>query len=347
MTFHLADTYADVLAAALRRLTRPAAARPGDIGGVTLPHGKRLASVQRVVLGHAAAGGQRQGLLGHHHRRRGVPRLRRGHRRQLHRPRPPARRQGDRRAGAAVHPRAGQRVQARPARAAGGQAQPSCHRASIDTFFFANSGAEITEAAIKLAKQVTKRPHTIVFSGSFHGRTHMAMAMTTSKTGYRAGHFALPAGVFVAPYPDPLAADQDAAVAEALEGLRPPAEVDDRARRDGGGDPRAGARRGWLHPGAAGVHDRSRRALPAARHHVRRRRGAERVRPHRQDVRRRALRHRARHHLHGQGHRQWLPVLRARHSPRARRQVADGQPRRHLRRQRHRAARRRWRRSRS
>ena len=90
---------------------------------------------------------------------------------------------------------------------------------AIDTFFFANSGAEITEAAIKLAKQATKRPHTIVFSGSFHGRTHLAMAMTTSKTGYRAGHAPLPAGVFVAPYPDPLAADLDAEVANALAGF--------------------------------------------------------------------------------------------------------------------------------
>jgi 4-aminobutyrate aminotransferase len=90
---------------------------------------------------------------------------------------------------------------------------------AIDTFFFANSGAEITEAAVKLAKQVTKRPHTIVFSGSFHGRTHLAMAMTTSKTGYRAGHAPLPAGIFVAPYPDPLAADQDAEVARALQGF--------------------------------------------------------------------------------------------------------------------------------
>ena len=91
--------------------------------------------------------------------------------------------------------------------------------AGIDTFFFANSGAEITEASIKLAKQVTKRPNTIVFSGSFHGRTHMAMAMTTSKTGYRAGHSPLPSGIFVAPYPDPLAADQDAEVAKALKGF--------------------------------------------------------------------------------------------------------------------------------
>jgi 4-aminobutyrate aminotransferase len=91
--------------------------------------------------------------------------------------------------------------------------------AGIDTFFFANSGAEITEASVKLAKQVTKRPHVVVFSGSFHGRTHLAMAMTTSKTGYRAGHAPLPAGIFVAPYPDPLADDQDAEVARALQGF--------------------------------------------------------------------------------------------------------------------------------
>ena len=91
--------------------------------------------------------------------------------------------------------------------------------AGIDKFFFANSGAEITEAAVKLSKQATKRPHIVVFSGSFHGRTHMAMAMTTSKTGYRAGHSPLPAGVFVAPYPDHLAPDQDAEVARALRGV--------------------------------------------------------------------------------------------------------------------------------
>jgi 4-aminobutyrate aminotransferase len=89
----------------------------------------------------------------------------------------------------------------------------------IDTFFFANSGAEITEAAVKLAKQVTGRPNVIVFSGSFHGRTHLAMAMTTSKTAYRAGHTPLPAGIFVAPFPDPLADDESAEVERALRGL--------------------------------------------------------------------------------------------------------------------------------
>ncbi len=73
--------------------------------------------------------------------------------------------------------------------------------ASIDTFFFSNSGAEAVEAAVKLARQATKRPNIIVFEGGFHGRTAMTMAMSTSKTIYRAGYQPLPSGVFVAPYP--------------------------------------------------------------------------------------------------------------------------------------------------
>ena len=92
--------------------------------------------------------------------------------------------------------------------------------AGIERFFYANSGAEITEAAVKLARQATKRPNIIVFAGSFHGRTHLAMAMTTSKTGYRAGHSPLPSGVFVAPFPDPLAEDEEAEVDRALDGLQ-------------------------------------------------------------------------------------------------------------------------------
>jgi 4-aminobutyrate aminotransferase len=73
----------------------------------------------------------------------------------------------------------------------------------IDTFFFTNSGAEATEAAVKLAKQTTGRPNVVVFEGSFHGRTHLTMAMTTSKVGYRSGYAPLPAGVHVAPFPGP------------------------------------------------------------------------------------------------------------------------------------------------
>jgi 4-aminobutyrate aminotransferase len=85
----------------------------------------------------------------------------------------------------------------------------------IDTFFFANSGSEATEGAVKLAKQVTGRPNVIVFTGSFHGRTHLTMAMTTSKTAYRAGHGPLPSGIFVAPFPSALDHHGDAEAASA------------------------------------------------------------------------------------------------------------------------------------
>ncbi|WP_116998960.1 aspartate aminotransferase family protein [Desertimonas flava] len=94
----------------------------------------------------------------------------------------------------------------------------------IDTFFYANSGAEITEAAVKLAKAATGRGNVVVFAGSFHGRTHLAMAMTTSKTAYKVGYTNLPPGVFVAPFPDVRADVQpgglDAEVDAALAGLR-------------------------------------------------------------------------------------------------------------------------------
>ena len=72
---------------------------------------------------------------------------------------------------------------------------------NIDRFFFSNSGAEAVEGAVKLARHATKRRNIIVFQGSFHGRTHQTMAMTTSKTIYRQGYQPLPAGAFVAPFP--------------------------------------------------------------------------------------------------------------------------------------------------
>ncbi len=71
----------------------------------------------------------------------------------------------------------------------------------LDSFFFSNSGAEAVEGAVKLARHATGRTNVIVFQGSFHGRTAMTMALTTSKTIYRVGYQPLPAGVFVAPYP--------------------------------------------------------------------------------------------------------------------------------------------------
>ncbi len=71
----------------------------------------------------------------------------------------------------------------------------------LDRFFFSNSGAEAVEAAVKLAKRATGRSNIIVFQGSFHGRTHLTMSMTTSKTIYRAQYQPLVPGIFVTPYP--------------------------------------------------------------------------------------------------------------------------------------------------
>lgn len=66
--------------------------------------------------------------------------------------------------------------------------------------FFANSGAEADENAVKVAKAYTKRPNIIVFSGAFHGRTHFTMAMT-SKKAYAKDMGPLAAGVFRAQFP--------------------------------------------------------------------------------------------------------------------------------------------------
>jgi 4-aminobutyrate aminotransferase/(S)-3-amino-2-methylpropionate transaminase len=66
--------------------------------------------------------------------------------------------------------------------------------------FFANSGAEADENAVKVAKSYTKRPNIIVFSGAFHGRTMLTMSMT-SKKAYATGMGPLPGGVFRAQFP--------------------------------------------------------------------------------------------------------------------------------------------------
>lgn len=56
---------------------------------------------------------------------------------------------------------------------------------SLNTFFYGNSGTEAVEGAIKLARQVTKKPYIISFTGAFHGRTMGSLSLTTSKSKYR------------------------------------------------------------------------------------------------------------------------------------------------------------------
>jgi 4-aminobutyrate aminotransferase-like enzyme len=76
---------------------------------------------------------------------------------------------------------------------------------SLDSFFFWNSGSEAVEAAIKMARAITRRQniitmqgmfrscfrchshHSAYLSGAYHGRTYAAMAVTKSKTIYSEG----------------------------------------------------------------------------------------------------------------------------------------------------------------
>ena len=66
--------------------------------------------------------------------------------------------------------------------------------------YLGNSGTEVVEAAIKLARHATKRPYVVAFLGAFHGRTYGSVSLTASKAKYHAGFGPLLPGVFHAPY---------------------------------------------------------------------------------------------------------------------------------------------------
>ncbi|MDQ3105736.1 MAG: aminotransferase class III-fold pyridoxal phosphate-dependent enzyme, partial [Actinomycetota bacterium] len=73
----------------------------------------------------------------------------------------------------------------------------------LDRLFFANSGSEAIEAALRLSRQATGRSNVVVFHGGFHGRTVGAASMTTAGTKFRSGFNPIMGGVHVAPFPDP------------------------------------------------------------------------------------------------------------------------------------------------
>jgi 4-aminobutyrate aminotransferase len=90
--------------------------------------------------------------------------------------------------------------------------------------FFANSGTEAVEAALKLARQVSGRSRFIGFLGGFHGRSMGSLAFTASKYTQQRGYFPTMPGVTHVPYPNayrPLFAgdDQGAAVVAYIEQL--------------------------------------------------------------------------------------------------------------------------------
>ncbi|WP_149135955.1 4-aminobutyrate--2-oxoglutarate transaminase [Cupriavidus campinensis] len=76
-------------------------------------------------------------------------------------------------------------------------------RSARKTAFF-TTGAEAVENAIKIARAATGRPGVIAFSGGFHGRTMMGMALTGKVAPYKVGFGPFPGEVYHAPYPSAL-----------------------------------------------------------------------------------------------------------------------------------------------
>jgi 4-aminobutyrate aminotransferase len=66
--------------------------------------------------------------------------------------------------------------------------------------YLGNSGTEVVETAIKLARHATKRPYIVAFLGAFHGRSYGSVSLTASKAKYHAGFGPLLPGVFHAPF---------------------------------------------------------------------------------------------------------------------------------------------------
>jgi 4-aminobutyrate aminotransferase/(S)-3-amino-2-methylpropionate transaminase len=79
------------------------------------------------------------------------------------------------------------------------------------------TGAEAVENAIKIARAHTRRSAVVAFSGAFHGRTLMALALTGKTVPYKVGFGPLPADCYHAPFPRDY---HGVSVDDALQALR-------------------------------------------------------------------------------------------------------------------------------
>lgn len=66
--------------------------------------------------------------------------------------------------------------------------------------FLGNSGTEVVEAAIKLARYATGRQYIVGFLGGFHGRTYGSVSLTASKAKYHAHFGPMLPGIYHVPF---------------------------------------------------------------------------------------------------------------------------------------------------
>jgi 4-aminobutyrate aminotransferase len=81
----------------------------------------------------------------------------------------------------------------------------------------ASTGAEAVENAVKVARAFTGRPGIISFSGGFHGRTHMGMALTGKAVPYKKGFGPFPADIYNVAFPNLY---HGTSVAESIKALK-------------------------------------------------------------------------------------------------------------------------------
>ena len=80
-----------------------------------------------------------------------------------------------------------------------------------------STGAEAVENAVKISRKATGRSAVVAFSGGFHGRSFMAMALTGKTAPYKRGFGPMPGEVFHVPFP---VAHQGIDVAHSLKALQ-------------------------------------------------------------------------------------------------------------------------------
>ena len=81
---------------------------------------------------------------------------------------------------------------------------------------FLTTGAEAVENAVKIARIATGRPGVIAFTGAFHGRTLLTVALTGKVAPYKLGVAPLPGEIYHVPFPD---AYHDVSIAQSLKAL--------------------------------------------------------------------------------------------------------------------------------
>ncbi len=159
-----------------------------------------------------------------------------------------------------------------------------------------STGAEAVENAVKVARAFTGRPGIVSFSGGFHGRTHMGMALTGKVVPYKKGFGPFPADVYNVAFPNTyhgVSGEQSLAALNALfKYTADPSSIAAIIIEPVQGE-------GGFYIAPFDFLARAAGAVRRARHSADSRRDSDRLRPHRQNVRARACGHQGRCRDHG------------------------------------------------